>query len=181
MKKLTVLLLLTLLCFSQISTGKNRKRHRTRHKITRVHKKHSISSTAIHSVVSDYAAQYEVPAEIIFAILYYETGYRGKDHKSYNGARVSRCGAVGPMQIMPRYAKKFAGRRVSRSELRTDYSLNISVGVKMLAFQYKLYGSWLKVLGAYSTGKPKPNKYGRKVLRKASELKEEFIVANASC
>jgi len=124
---------------------------------------------------------YEVPAEIVFAVLSCETGYQGQNHKSYNGAKTSSCGAVGPMQIIPRYAKKFAGRSVSHSELRTNYTLNIMVGVKMLAYQYKLYQSWAKVLGAYSSGRPVPNWYSRKVLRKASQLQEQFLIAGTNC
>ena len=207
MKKLMVAVVLTLITLfnfqveaARRSASHKHKKHHTTHVKKRVHnrkktkairhkrrKKSSCvkfargNSRTVHQAVLTHSAAYDVPAEIVFAILYYETGYRGEDHKSYNGARTSSCGAVGPMQVMPRYAKRFAGRSVSRSELRSNYNLNIKVGVKMLAYQYKLYRSWAKVLGAYSTGRPVANWYSRKVLRKADQLQEQFLIAGTNC
>ena len=40
------------------------------------------NSRTVHQAVLTHSAAYDVPAEIVFAILYYETGYRGEDHKS---------------------------------------------------------------------------------------------------
>ena len=203
MKKLmvaVVLTLITLFNFQVEARTHKHKNHRITHVKKRVHnrkrqkairhkrrRKTSCvkfargNSKTVHQAVLTHSAAYDVPAEIVFAILYYETGYRGENQKSYNGARTSRCGAVGPMQVMPRYAKRFAGRSVSRSELRSNYNLNIKVGVKMLAYQYKLYGSWAKVLGAYSTGRPVANWYSRKILRKADQLQEQFLIAGTNC
>lgn len=187
MKKLIVLLLTLLLLSPQVSNSKTRRRHKVRHVISKTYKKRkkhrSIRSKKgspkeVYNAVLFNSAKYEVPAEIIFAVLYCETGYRGEDHKTYNGVRVSRCGAVGPMQIIPRYAGKILGRKVTRHELLTNYSTNIEVGVKMLARQYKRYGTWSRALGAYSSGRPKANKYSRKVLNKASESFTEIACNN---
>lgn len=208
MKKLMVAVVLTLLTLFNFQTEArpqtykktthtrvhNRKKHKPHHKKVRrkriakkARRKNScpkfarMSPKAVHDVVLSMSAKYEVPAEIVFAVMYYETGYRGVDHKSYNGKRVSRCGAVGPMQIMPRYAGKILGRRVSRSELLTNYNTNIEVGVKMLARHYKMYGSWLRALGAYSTGRPYANKYGRNILNKANQIEEQMLIAGTNC
>ena len=208
MKKLMVAVVLTLLTLFNFQTEArpqshkktthtrvhNRKKHKPHHKKVRrkrIAKKARrknrcgnfarMSPKAVHDVVLIMSAKHEVPAEIVLAVMYYETGYRGVDHKSYNGKRVSRCGAVGPMQIMPRYAGKILGRRVSRSELLTNYNTNIEVGVKMLARHYKMYGSWLRALGAYSTGRPYANKYGRKILHKANQIEEQMLIAGTNC
>lgn len=211
MKKLMVAVVLTLLTLFNFQTearprtlkkhvGKtthsrvhNRKKHKPHRKVRRkkIVKRSSrknrcpkfarMNPKAVYATVLDISAKHEVPAEIVFAVMYYETGYRGVDHNSYNGKRVSRCGAVGPMQVMPRYAGRILGRRVSRSELLTNYHTNIEVGVKMLARHYKRYGSWLRALGAYSTGKPYANKYGRKILHKANQIEEQMLVAGTNC
>ena len=208
MKKLMVAVVLTLLTLFNFQTEArpqthkkhthtrvhNRKKHKPHHKKVRrkriakkARRKNScpkfarMSPKAVHDVVLSMSAKHEVPAEIVFAVMYYETGYRGVDHKSYNGKRVSRCGAVGPMQIMPRYAGKILGRKVSRSELLTNYNTNIEVGVKMLARHYKMYGSWLRALGAYSTGRPYANKYGRRILNKANQIEEQMLIAGTNC
>lgn len=208
MKKLMVAVVLTLLTLFNFQTEArprthkkathtrvhNRKKHKPHHKkvrrkriVKKARRKNRcpnfarMNPVAVHNTVLEMSAKYEVPAEIVFAVMYYETGYRGADHQSYNGARVSSCGAVGPMQIIPRYASKRLGRKVTRNELLTNYKTNIEVGVKMLAYHIKAHGSWSRALGAYSTGRPCNNQYSRKVLRKADQLKEEMLIAGANC
>jgi soluble lytic murein transglycosylase-like protein len=208
MKKLMVAVVLTLLTLFNFQTEARSRTHK-KHSHSRVHnrKKHKpyrkkvreksiakkasrknrcpkfarTNPKAVHDIVLDMSAKHQVPAEIVLAVMYYETGYRGVDHKSYNGRRVSSCGAVGPMQVMPRYAGKVLGRKVTRNELLTNYKTNIEVGVKMLARHRKRYGSWLRALGAYSTGKPRANKYGRKILHKANQIEEQMLIAGTNC
>ena len=122
------------------------------------------------SAILKYSSEYDVPAEIVYAVAYYETGYEGPDHKGYNHRRVSRCGAVGPMQIMPRGVSHIVGYKVTRSLLLNNPDVNVKVGVKMLAILYKNHKSWTKALGAYNTGRPRANKYAYKVMRKSRTI-----------
>lgn len=136
---------------------------------------------AIHRLVYDLGEQHGVPAEIVLAVLYYETGYKGYYHNAYSGRYVSSCGALGPMQIMPRYVRRFIGRKISKSRLLNDYKINIEVGVRMLAYHFAKYRSWEKALGAYSCGVPKSNAYGRKVLRKAQLIGQASLEEGTHC
>jgi hypothetical protein len=189
MKKLLVALLLVLISFGGFSKHKSHKRHYKKHSITRVHKKKKHKkrkrkvrraikrncgnfeiANKVNEAILKYSFEYDVPAEIVYAVAYYETGYKGPDHKGYNHRRVSRCGAVGPMQIMPRGVSHIVGYKVTRGSLLNNPDVNIKVGVKMLAIHYKRYKSWTKALGAYNTGRPRANKYAYKVIRKSRTI-----------
>ena len=189
MKKLLVALLLVLISFGGFSKHKSHKRHYKKHSITRVHKKKKHKkrkrkvrraikrncgnfeiANKVNEAILKYSFEYDVPAEIVYAVAYYETGYKGPDHKGYNHKRVSRCGAVGPMQIMPRGVSHIVGYKVTRGSLLNNPDVNIKVGVKMLALHYKRYKSWAKALGAYNTGRPRANKYAYKVIRKSRTI-----------
>ena len=115
--------------------------------------------------IKKYSDEYNVPIRILQGVARIETGYLGSTHVGYNPHRVSRCGAVGPMQIMPRYAAPHAGRKVTSRELKYDIELNVKVSASMLRVLYDRYGSWLRALGAYSTGRPRANKYAYKVMK----------------
>lgn len=176
MKKLMVMFLMVISCFGGFSKHKHRK-HKTKHRIHHVtkkkHRKHGkrntqkhnlVSPEAIHNAAIEYSEQYGVPHEIVFSVMYHETGYKGIEHKKYNYRQRSRCGAVGPMQIMPRYARNYVGHKISSRELINNPILNIKIGVRMLSDLHKRYKSWGRALGAYNTGKPSHNAYSRKVL-----------------
>lgn len=124
--------------------------------------KHKLMDWAIRK----YACDYDVPEGILRGVAFYETGYQGPEHVGYNPHRVSSCGAVGPMQIMPRYASKHAGKKVTAKQLKYDIELNVKVSASMLSSQFRRYGSWKRALGAYSTGKPIVNRYALKVVSK---------------
>lgn len=116
----------------------------------------------MYSAITAYADTFDVPLHIAFNVATIETSYRGPEDSTYNHKRVSSAGAVGPMQIMPRYASWFAGFPVQRQELKDSIELNVWLSMKILAYQYKRYGSWEKATGAYNTGKPIINSYARK-------------------
>ena len=71
---------------------------------------------------------------------------------------------------MPRYASNAIGYKVTRNSLLNNPDVNIKVGVKMLARQYKRHQSWIKALGAYNTGRPIANKYAYKVINKSKTI-----------
>ena len=84
-----------------------------------------------------YSGMYQVPKHVAFNIAHLETTYRGPQDSTYNPSRVSKMGAMGPMQIMYRYASHFAERKVTKSELRDSIEFNVNLSMKILAQNYK--------------------------------------------
>ena len=126
-----------------------------------------------------YSGMYQVPRHIAFNIAHLETTYRGPQDSTYNPSRVSKMGAMGPMQIMYRYASHFAERKVTKSELRDSIEFNVNLSMKILAQNYKRYKSWKKAAGAYNTGRPVINHYAKEAVKKDYQrnwLQEEEIL-----
>jgi len=113
-----------------------------------------------------YSGMYQVPKHVAFNIAHLETTYRGPQDSTYNPSRVSKMGAMGPMQIMYRYASHFAERKVTKSELRDSIEFNVNLSMKILAQNYKRYKSWKKAAGAYNTGRPVINHYAKEAVKK---------------
>ncbi len=80
----------------------------------------------------------------------------------YTGA-VSRAGARGLMQLMPRTAKRVARRikvRYSRKKLRTDGAYNLRLGRAYLSGLTQDYGgSYVLALAAYNAGPARANRW----------------------
>jgi soluble lytic murein transglycosylase-like protein len=126
-----------------------------------------------------YSGMYQVPKHVAFNIAHLETTYRGPQDSTYNPSRVSKMGAMGPMQIMYRYASHFAERKVTKSELRDSIEFNVNLSMKILAQNYKRYKSWKKAAGAYNTGRPVINHYAKEAVKKDYQrnwLQEEEIL-----
>ena len=113
-----------------------------------------------------YSGMYQVPRHIAFNIAHLETTYRGPQDSTYNPSRVSKMGAMGPMQIRYKYASYFAERKVTKSELRDSIEFNVNLSMKILAQNYKQFKSWAKAAGAYNTGKPVINHYAKEAVKK---------------
>ena len=126
----------------------------------------SAPAIQMYFYIKKYSKQYGVPEAYAFAVAYHETRYQGPLHLSYDHRRISSAGAVGPMQIMPQYAHKYAGRRVTPQEMRNDIRLNVKVSMKMLRARYNMYRDWGLAFGAYNTGSPCINGYARAILNK---------------
>ena len=129
-----------------------------------------------------YSGMYNVPKHVAFNIAHLETTYRGPQDSTYNPSRVSNKGAMGPMQIMYRYASHFAEREVTKSELRDSIEFNVNLSMKILAQNYKRYKSWKKAAGAYNTGRPIINHYAKEAVKKDYErnwlLEEKTLYSN---
>jgi soluble lytic murein transglycosylase-like protein len=113
-----------------------------------------------------YSGMYQVPKHVAFNIAHLETTYRGPQDSTYNPSRVSKMGAMGPMQIRYKYASYFAEREVTKSELRDSIEFNVNLSMKILAQNYKRFKSWAKAAGAYNTGKPVINHYAKEAVKK---------------
>ena len=126
-----------------------------------------------------YSGMYQVPKHVAFNIAHLETTYRGPQDSTYNPSRVSKMGAMGPMQIRYKYASYFAEREVTKDELRDSIEFNVNLSMKILAQNYKRYKSWKKAAGAYNTGKPVINHYAKEAVKKDYQrnwLQEEEIL-----
>lgn len=119
----------------------------------------SPESIEMYECIEKYSTEYKVPKYIAYNVAYLETGYKGPFHWYYEPEQVSHMGAVGPMQIIPKYAHPYAGKRVSSSELMKDIDLNVEVSMKMLRKWYSIFGNWTDACGAYNSGQPIHNSY----------------------
>jgi soluble lytic murein transglycosylase-like protein len=124
------------------------------------------SAQRLYVAINKYAEQYNVPLYIAYNVACLETGYRGPFHDSYNHKQTSKAGAVGAMQIIPKYASHYAGFKISKAVLRDSIELNVEISMKMLNEWYKRYKRWDKATGAYNTGRPIINKYAKKAVIK---------------
>lgn len=146
----TLFTLLFSFVFISISVAKSHKNYGT------------IKSQKLYECIEKYSEELGVPKHIAYNIARLETGYKGPTHKNYNPHRRSRCGAVGPMQIIPRYAKKLE-KNLSNKILMYDIETNVRISLKMLKKHYNRYHSWEKAVACYHKGNPRPNKYSRYV------------------
>jgi len=118
----------------------------------------------MYDAIQKYAAEHNIPLRYAFGVAYAETRYRGPMQWGYNPGQSSGAGAVGPMQIMPQYGKKYAdGRSATREDFRTNIDLNVMVSMKMLRHLKDTYGDWKLAFGAYNTGRPCVNDYALRV------------------
>lgn len=132
------------------------------------------SSPAIqmYFYIKKYSKQYKVPEAYAFAVAYQETRYGGPLDMDYEHRQTSSAGAVGPMQIIPRYAHYYAGRKVTEIELKENIRLNVEVSMKMLRKWYDIHKDWGLAAGAYNTGRPIMNDYARAVVNKEYHWKK---------
>ncbi len=156
MKKILTILILIILSLPLLSIFK--------HTTKPVHTKQLSNAERMYESILCYADSFNIPIYFAFNIATIETGYRGPNHEDYNPSQVSRAGALGPMQIMLKYSHYYAGRTVTKKELRDSLEFNVMLSMNILSSHYEKYGDWAKVAGAYNTGKPVINSYAKKAI-----------------
>lgn len=114
--------------------------------------------------IEKYSKEYGVPRNYAFGIAYAETRYGGPFDWTYDHRRASSAGAVGPMQIIPKYADPYIKGSFTRDDLKNDIDLNVKTSMKMLKRWKQIHGSWDLAFGAYNTGRPCVNDYAKTVL-----------------
>ena len=98
----------------------------------------------------------DLPRGLVYATMRQESGFQAGVN--------SRAGAVGLMQVMPEVATKLAGRRVTRSELRSP-EVNIELGLQeMKALADDLDRVYPLSIAAYNAGKSRVRRSGCTVL-----------------
>lgn len=130
---------------------------------TSIDSKHVAARTYFY--LRDYAAKYDVPIKYAYSIAYVESTYQGPLDLKYNPYLASKCGAVGPMQLMPKTASSVAGYKIQKHVLKKDIRLNIELSMKLLRKLHDKHKSWPKAIGAYRSGRPIITSYVHKILR----------------
>lgn len=121
----------------------------------------SKSSYRMFYLIETYSDSFNIPKYVAYNVAYKETRYRGPLDTLYNPYQTSGAGAVGAMQIMPKYASYFAGFNVTKSQVMNDLDLNVWLSMKILSKHYKHYKDWGLACGAYNTGRPIKNGYAK--------------------
>lgn len=97
--------------------------------------------------IERYAEQYDVPKNLIYAVIETESGFRAD--------AVSPVGAVGLMQLMPvtfEWLTEYQLRENLPSRKISDPETNIRYGVFYLRWLYDRYGHWTEACAAYNAG-----------------------------
>jgi soluble lytic murein transglycosylase-like protein len=158
--KIIYSILFILLCVSVIAF--NTKTEPTWNKYYELGKNEdALPSYRMFYLIETYSDSFGIPKHIAYNVAFKETTYRGPLDTTYNPYRTSNAGAVGAMQIMPRYASYFAGFPVSRKQVMHDLELNVWLSMKILAKHYGTYKNWSLACGAYNTGRPILNGYAK--------------------
>ena len=99
------------------------------------------------SYVEKYSAEYDVPEEIVWAVIKTESGF--------DSSAVSSAGAVGLMQLTEATFNEISTQRLKEgltAGMRYDPDTNIRYGTYYLSYLYQRYGNWDAALAAYNGG-----------------------------
>lgn len=121
------------------------------------------SCLRLYYYIEQYADTFDIPKNYAYGIAHCETGYNGPFDWKYNHKQVSKCGAAGPMQVMPATAFMVNGSKVSTTLLKNDIQYNVKTSMKLLRMLYDKYGDWKIAFGAYNTGHACINAYANRV------------------
>lgn len=116
-------------------------------------------SLQMYESIEHWSDSFKIPKHIAYNVAYLETRYQGPFHFDYNPYQKSNAGAVGPMQVITRWAHPYAKRKISEKELKTNIDLNIRISMQMLKKWYSIHKDWTLACGAYNSGKPIKNDY----------------------
>lgn len=129
-------------------------------------------------VVVELAEKYDIKPEIIVSMVYHES--------NWNPKVVSRAGACGLTQVIPRWTKS---PKLTCRQLKEDPALSLRAGVAMLdkLLTSKKYadGNIKIALCAYNAGYSncrshrtarRSNRYGRGILRTAEKFKGKMLL-----
>lgn len=118
-------------------------------------------SLQMYESIEHWSDSFNIPKHIAYNVAYLETRYQGPFDFDYNPYQKSFAGAVGPMQIITRWARPYVRRRISEKELKTNIDLNVKISMQMLRNWYSMHGDWTLACGAYNSGQPIRNGYAQ--------------------
>ena len=116
-------------------------------------------SLQMYESIEHWSDSFNIPKHIAYNVAWLETRYQGPFHFDYNPYQKSSAGAVGPMQIITRWAKPYVRKRLTEKELKTNIDLNVKISMQMLRKWYSIHHDWTLACGAYNSGSPIRNDY----------------------
>jgi soluble lytic murein transglycosylase-like protein len=117
------------------------------------------TSLQMYESIEHWSDSFGIPKYIAYNVAYLETRYQGPFDFDYNHKQTSSAGAVGPMQIITRWAQPYVRKRVTAKELCNNIDLNVMISMKMLRKWYSIHHDWTLACGAYNSGQPIRNAY----------------------
>ena len=117
------------------------------------------TSLQMYESIEHWSDSFGIPKHIAYNVAYLETHYQGPFDFDYNHKQTSSAGAVGPMQIITRWAQPYVRKHVTAKELRNNIDLNVMISMKMLRKWYSIHHDWTLACGAYNSGQPIRNTY----------------------
>lgn len=117
------------------------------------------TSLQMYESIEHWSDSFGIPKHIAYNVAYLETRYQGPFDFDYDHKQTSSAGAVGPMQIITRWAQPYVKKRVTAKELRNNIDLNVMISMKMLHKWYSIHHDWTLACGAYNSGQPIRNAY----------------------
>lgn len=122
---------------------------------TRAYDLHAkVTSKEAHNLtqaIYEASTDWFIPSAIITAVIEHETTYKPNSKSRFN--------CQGPMQLLPKTAKKLARRLGLKKTNLLNVKTNIWLGAAYLAELFERYHKWGATLTAYNIG---PGKYERK-------------------
>lgn len=115
--------------------------------VTRDHLQRQLYPRHYVEYVTRYADKYDVPANLIYAVIDTESGFRADV--------ISHAGAVGLMQLMPvtfEWLTEYQLREHLPPRKISDPETNVRYGVFYLRWLYDRYGHWEEACAAYNAG-----------------------------
>ena len=115
--------------------------------VTRDHLQKQLYPRHYTEYVTRYAEKYDVPENLIYAVIETESGFRAD--------AVSPVGAVGLMQLMPvtfEWLTEYQLRENLPARKISDPETNVRYGVFYLRWLYDRYGHWSEACAAYNAG-----------------------------
>ena len=116
-------------------------------------------SLQMYESIEHWSDSFNIPKHIAYNVAWLETRYQGPFHFDYNPYQKSSAGAVGPMQIITRWAKPYVRKRLTEKELKINIDLNVKISMQMLRKWYSIHHDWTLACGAYNSGSPIRNDY----------------------
>jgi len=108
---------------------------------------HKVYPTKYKELVLTYSAEYDVPPELVFAVI--------KEESKFKKNALSNSGAIGLMQIMPEtfswLQTHIANETLDEDKLK-DPKVNIEYGTYFLSYLRKKYSDEKVQLSAYNAG-----------------------------
>ena len=117
------------------------------------------TSLQMYESIEHWSDSFSIPKHIAYNVAYLETRYQGPFDFDYEHRKTSSAGAVGPMQIITRWAQPYVRKHITAKELRNNIDLNVMISMKMLHKWYSIHHDWTLACGAYNSGQPIRNEY----------------------